>query len=481
MRANTAHAPAAPGVACHQWGNANPLYTLILWLAMCVEKRGSQAPRAYLQGPHTVGSRGMQRAAPGAACILHLDCKTQTLAVWLLFLVCCCYPMSRPRSDGGGSTGSLPYAPSPSLGQMGLGTNVVCQLGLLLLLQQISHSGSTVQKPIPEKLVYRKFFGSLGIRHTYNAYAACTRCFFPLWPPTHQVKDKLRLLPLPDLSNKWIYFYGDSTLRQLYKSAMNVLRKTETTSEDMKLFVRSQCDLQSSPDGRALGQRFYPFRAPMGVGFHCQVNERTCHKTFGGLTAMGTNVTITFDWKHLAYEDYDRMLLDSMRTRPKPDLFIASFGIHDCGHYPEDYEYHRRQIFKFAQHLAAINASALFVDATPFASRKDAEGLNCETFVNMAIHATAVKFGYHLFSRFSFISSADLGAFAHQPDRVVDLEGRLLLAYMSHTDFFGPAPPMEANETALVGYFKQAGQAFSPAFSSLPVDKGWAGDTPPMP
>ena len=46
---------------------------------------------------------------------------------------------------------------------------------------------------------------------------------------------------------------------------------------------------------------------------------------------MGQNITVTFDWKHLAYEDYDRMLLDWFRDHPKPDLFIIGAGIHDCG------------------------------------------------------------------------------------------------------------------------------------------------------
>ena len=40
--------------------------------------------------------------------------------------------------------------------------------------------------------------------------------------------------------------------------------------------------------------------------------------------------------------------------------------------------------------------------------------MNCEFFVNGAIHAAAVEYNFHLFSRHSFIQSSELGAFAHQ-------------------------------------------------------------------
>ena len=39
----------------------------------------------------------------------------------------------------------------------------------------------------------------------------------------------------------------------------------------------------------------------------CYYNENTCHEHFNS-TGMGTNITITYDWKHLIYEDYDRWL-----------------------------------------------------------------------------------------------------------------------------------------------------------------------------
>ena len=38
--------------------------------------------------------------------------------------------------------------------------------------------------------------------------------------------------------------------------------------------------MQMTPDGRPLGNRFVPFKAPMGRGYFCNVNQRTCHKKF---------------------------------------------------------------------------------------------------------------------------------------------------------------------------------------------------------
>jgi hypothetical protein len=39
----------------------------------------------------------------------------------------------------------------------------------------------------------------------------------------------------------------------------------------------------------------------------CYLNEKTCHSHYND-TGMGHNIEITYDWKHLAYEDYDRWL-----------------------------------------------------------------------------------------------------------------------------------------------------------------------------
>jgi hypothetical protein len=42
-------------------------------------------------------------------------------------------------------------------------------------------------------------------------------------------------------------------------------------------------------------------------GTQCYHNERTCHQHYD-VTGLGSHVNVTYDWKHLIYEDYDRWL-----------------------------------------------------------------------------------------------------------------------------------------------------------------------------
>lgn len=39
----------------------------------------------------------------------------------------------------------------------------------------------------------------------------------------------------------------------------------------------------------------------------CYANEIMCHSHYSN-TGMGSNITITYNWKHFIYEDYDRAL-----------------------------------------------------------------------------------------------------------------------------------------------------------------------------
>ena len=58
----------------------------------------------------------------------------------------------------------------------------------------------------------------------------------------------------------------------------------------------------SPQEGRRLGYQPPPFdQTP------CYLNEKTCTKHYAH-TSWGSNITITFDWKHMMYEDYDRAL-----------------------------------------------------------------------------------------------------------------------------------------------------------------------------
>ena len=50
-----------------------------------------------------------------------------------------------------------------------------------------------------------------------------------------------------------------------------------------------------------------PYVPPPYDGTPCYLNEKTC-STFYNDTGMGKAINITYDWKHLIYEDYDRWL-----------------------------------------------------------------------------------------------------------------------------------------------------------------------------
>ncbi len=76
----------------------------------------------------------------------------------------------------------------------------------------------------------------------------------------------------------------------------------------------------TSQEGRRLGYQPPPYdQTP------CYLNEKTCTKQFAQ-TSLGNNVTVTFDWKHLMYEDYDRALFESWEKDGGPHYLFVSPG-----------------------------------------------------------------------------------------------------------------------------------------------------------
>ena len=45
-------------------------------------------------------------------------------------------------------------------------------------------------------------------------------------------------------------------------------------------------------------------------------------------------MTLTYEWKHFIYEDYDRQLFNSWEGGGGPDYLFISAGAHDCYHEP---------------------------------------------------------------------------------------------------------------------------------------------------
>ena len=77
----------------------------------------------------------------------------------------------------------------------------------------------------------------------------------------------------------------------------------------------------TSQEDRPLGYQPPPYdQTP------CYLNEKTCSRHFGQ-TSVGNNVTVTFAWKHLMYEDYDRHLFDTWQKGRGPDYVFVSPGM----------------------------------------------------------------------------------------------------------------------------------------------------------
>ena len=81
----------------------------------------------------------------------------------------------------------------------------------------------------------------------------------------------------------------------------------------------------SPQEGRRLGYQPPPFdQTP------CYLNEKTCTKHYAH-TSWGSNITITFDWKHMMYEDYDRALFARWDKEGGPHYLFISPGQADLG------------------------------------------------------------------------------------------------------------------------------------------------------
>jgi hypothetical protein len=158
--------------------------------------------------------------------------------------------------------------------------------------------------------------------------------------------------PYSVLNNKWIYFIGDSTTRQVWASYAAPF-KANNFERNAKEFTRQQCDKQS----------FRPKHHPEHPGHYdeegwrgpCGVNEVDCH-----VSGYGEDGKLSYDWKHFPYEDYDEFMwgengpwrkgFPDQGTR-RPDLLTLQFGLHTCWHANNEGLYSR--------HLKKANSSMI--------------------------------------------------------------------------------------------------------------------------
>ncbi len=75
------------------------------------------------------------------------------------------------------------------------------------------------------------------IEQTPEGVAPCKTCFFPTFPGINSLD--LAKYPAQDFTNQWIYFSGDSTLRQVYGEFYGIIHRTQVCACRLLL-----CDLQ---------------------------------------------------------------------------------------------------------------------------------------------------------------------------------------------------------------------------------------------
>ena len=168
------------------------------------------------------------------------------------------------------------------------------------------------------------------------------------------------------LRGRWIYFMGDSTMRQDYAYLLNALRRqvrqqhgqethTSPLSFDrMKAVARGQ--LRFDEGSNASTSMCHSLQQPSDWEYHYPgpvygVNEMTT--TF---RLHDANLTLTFDWKMHVFRRYDRWLLSRRFARAAPDVLVVSAGLHDC-FWNESRalgpEYHKEQVRAYLAFLAA--------------------------------------------------------------------------------------------------------------------------------
>ncbi|CAK0784612.1 hypothetical protein CVIRNUC_007816 [Coccomyxa viridis] len=255
----------------------------------------------------------------------------------------------------------------------------------------------------------------------------CRTCFFPTYPYVDAID--LAAYKPTDFSNQWVYFLGDVTVRQMYGEFAATMHRSQLGQDVGEPLHHSQHSCSSQPE-RRLG-----YQPPPDDATPCNLNEKTCTKHFAR-TSMGSNVTVTYDWKHFMYEDHDRALFDSWQQKGGPHYVVVSPGGHDCYHNPEDYEYHSVEAVRLAKHLHMLPAIVIWVDQNPMSFAVHGKpALHCLLHVNSVAHAQAKELGFFMFSRQTMIMSAEQvdesGHYPmHQPDSVVGQEVQLMLAWL---------------------------------------------------
>ena len=136
------------------------------------------------------------------------------------------------------------------------------------------------------------------------------------------------------IRGRWIYMYGDSTLRQQAGFLLRHLSTSDTAGTHPLSFAKlKECtrgalgeDLCGASCNSVQNTDAWEHSYP---GPRLNLNERTTTWQFAD-----DNVTLTFDWKSTAFRKWDRWLLSKRFGQglgaDVPDQIIMEFGVHDC-------------------------------------------------------------------------------------------------------------------------------------------------------
>ena len=204
------------------------------------------------------------------------------------------------------------------------------------------------------------------------------------------------------LHDKYIYFLGDSTVRQVFALFVSIQRG-ENFTKNAKDWTRTKCRKQ------------YPQRI-LGSKNHCAKNEVKCD-----IEGFGPKGRIVYDWKHHIFEDYDKWLWGGTgpwhvdRTIPRPDFLVLQTGMHSCFHEYESRHFNQSNVDNIFKSIPILmNAISNAVNRVEYkndqfqpptnviimtSGRKFSTADSCILSLNRLIATYARKHGFHVIER----------------------------------------------------------------------------------
>ncbi|GAQ79055.1 hypothetical protein KFL_000230340 [Klebsormidium nitens] len=134
------------------------------------------------------------------------------------------------------------------------------------------------------------------------------------------------------LNGKWVYFWGDSTMRQIFTAFLNGIQGSSISFQEAKSTFRSS---GAQPNRK-------PYKPLPFDDTPCSVNEHAEHEDLV-TQGSGASVSLTYGWKHFIHEEYDvtflHEVLPSLRPGALPDVIVLSTGVHNCWHFGDSREW----------------------------------------------------------------------------------------------------------------------------------------------